>query len=312
MRTAVVLMTIACSSHADIIGFCKKIFLGMSNSATITEPSKPPSDWVQVQGNFIYKGMIVTGVVNYPEKLVFSNLGILPNRDANYNLEYFNIFKNKNILSLGEGYNTIALSLRKNGFQATAVDLWYAHPETIPDKDDYRREITPKTILEEYKKFPGSIVAADARKLPFANESQGVVLSHNLVNNLTVADQKRVMMESIRVLQANGEARHFGFENEEQTKSMVQFLEKTYGSSLEISSESKTEEIFHTVYGRQEVTAYLIKMIKKEKTPDTVEVTFLPEEELKEKPKTKFDFQKAPANPYRPKGGPPPGFTIRE
>lgn len=311
MRIAVVLMTIAWSSHADIIGLCKKLFLAVSKPATTTA-NKPPSDWVQVQGNFIYKGMIVTGVYNYPEKLVFSNLGILPNRDANYDLQYFNQFKNKSILSLGEGYNTIALSLRKNGFQATAVDLWYAHTEGIPEKDDFRRSFTPKTILEEYKKFPGSIVAADARKLPFASESQGVVLSHNLVNNLTIADQKRVIMESLRVLVVNGEARHFGFENEEQTKSMIQFLEKTYGSCLQISYESKTEEIFHTVYGRQDVTAYLIKIIKKEKTPEKIDVTFPPEEELKEKAKTKFDFQKAPVNPYRPKGGPPPGFTIRE
>jgi SAM-dependent methyltransferase len=110
--------------------------------------------------------------------------------------------KGKKVISIGEGYSQLLPYLVEDGVSIQGVDLWYDQTDALPNNEVGRR------MRAYVEKNRANLIAADARNLPFANESIDVALSFRLYNNFNNSeDILKSIREVARVLRPGGEAR---------------------------------------------------------------------------------------------------------
>lgn len=274
-KLLVLLFTLLPVAQAGMAKDCLRYFFRMGRGEVANSASAQTSPWRVTQGVVTFKGVALTGKDEFSERVVLNNLDVIPEKEAEWTDERFALFRGKNILSLGEGTSSLVLMLRKNGFDARALDTWYG-------RDDYPRgKIGTETVewfLDQYKDSPEALISGDARHTKLPAESQDVVVSHLLVNNFTMADKKRVLMESLRLLTVGGETRHYGF-TDDQLQNIVPFLQHHYGAAIEIRSVRKQSEIMSAQLGRRLMDANVLIITKKGKTSEPAVIFPANEEE---------------------------------
>lgn len=107
------------------------------------------------------------------------------------------------ILSIGEAYSDFAEDLRNHDLKVYGVDLWYHRPNFLPAEKEKRRQ----SFVSKNNRF---LISGDGRHLPFAPNSVGTVLAHNLLNNLPPNEVEQVLMETLQILKSGGQARFYG------------------------------------------------------------------------------------------------------
>ncbi|HSF25403.1 MAG TPA: class I SAM-dependent methyltransferase [Blastocatellia bacterium] len=103
----------------------------------------------------------------------------------------FERFRNRDVLEVGCGLGTDAVSFARNGARYTGVDLTEASIDLV------RRRF----VLEA---LPSELRTADAENLPFADESFDLVYSHGVLHH--TPDTQRAIDEAHRVLRPGGTA----------------------------------------------------------------------------------------------------------
>jgi hypothetical protein len=151
------------------------------------------------QGLVLVNNVMVTGDIHYS----FSDVKKHLNLDQKLTTKWKN--EDATVVSLAEGVSLLVPSLLKQGVKAYGVDLWYNDTLNIPNN------LMGELMLSYINVYGDHLIAGDARHLDFKDESIDVVLSHNLVNNLHIADVFEVITETLRVLKIGGEARIYGF-----------------------------------------------------------------------------------------------------
>ncbi len=104
--------------------------------------------------------------------------------------------RDSHIVSIGEGTDSMASVLAKSFPNTRAIDIWYGNQKL------------PKDLADFVSKNQKILIPGDVTKLPLPNDSQDLVLAHQLFNNLKRMDTKMDgFSEIIRVLKRGGEAR---------------------------------------------------------------------------------------------------------
>jgi hypothetical protein len=271
-RIALFLWVLPSVAQAGFIATCIQLLANWGTHASQFETASP---WKVTPNGVYFQGTAVTGTSDYPEKVALNNLDFIPSLDAPWTEEHFAIFKNRRILSLGEGINSIVLMLRKQGFSARGMDCWYGRVDLPKGKGSKEFD----WFINHYEAQPNAFLTGDARKIPLPDESEDLVFSHHLANNLTLADRKRVLMESIRILSVGGETRHNGFTSEQINQNIFPFLDRVYGNALEIYAVSKQSTFMHADRGLQSFSSQVIVIRKNKNTGAPVEQFSTEEEE---------------------------------
>lgn len=158
--------------------------------------------------------IVVTGELHYSLGFVLKNLDL--------SRGIIREWKNKGfqVLSVAEGESGLVPYLAKQARVAvTGMDLWYDKRHILPMGRMGRR-------MEKYRRVNARhLVEGDAFDMPFANESFEVILSHLLFNNLEPNGRSMALMEVLRVLKVNGEARIFGV-SQINFDNLMRFMEK--------------------------------------------------------------------------------------
>ncbi len=297
LRTLLVVIAFQSNAHAGLVGDCLRYLGLVQPPPPVQTQTKPATPWVVTPSGVLFKGLALTGKDEFSEPVVLNNLDFIPTQNAPWTDENFKVFKGRKILSLGEGTSSVVMMLRKNGFNARALDVWYG-------RNDYPRGLGTETLhwfLAQYEKTPEALINGDARKIPLPDESEDLVFSHHLVNNLVMADKKRVLMEAIRINTVGGESRHYGF-SAAQLDQVIPFLKSTYGDAIEIGTVQKQSEIFIPHLGRRQMDSSVLIVRKKTKT-DNPTPSFPADEEKPEPPAAIPNPVPIPARPQYQGGG---------
>ncbi len=188
---------------------CLDVFLQAENVRVKIE--------MPTNGAVLVNGVAVTGDFVFPLDFVIKNLGLV-------GIEDLNAYQGRSIISLGEGTSGLLPYLLNKGISARGIDLWY-HAEGIPNN-------LIGNIMRSYGDLYGErLIQADARRTLLEDASVDVVLSHMLVNNVNLVRRKSILREVVRILKPGGEARIFGFD-EEETLSIAHFLEMQFADRI--------------------------------------------------------------------------------
>lgn len=146
------------------------------------------------------EGSLITGPHHYPTTEVLRNLGLIDLLPS--------LSKQLKIISVGEGQSELATTLAKDGFNIKAVDIWYEAKNFPKSAEDARKNtLDGDEIFDYVAKNKLILQAADATKLPYLTASIDMVLSHQLINNLTDEKCFLAIQEMARVIKKGGQAR---------------------------------------------------------------------------------------------------------
>ena len=100
----------------------------------------------------------------------------------------------------GRGLLLVGAAHRLTTGHATGIDLWLARDQSFNQKDAPLENAEAEEVADRV-----SVETSDMRRLPFADASFDVVLSHWAVHNLEdQADRARALAETVRVLRPGG------------------------------------------------------------------------------------------------------------
>ncbi len=101
----------------------------------------------------------------------------------------------------GRGLMLVAAARRLTTGKATGIDIWEAK-----DQSSNTREAPLQNAKLEHVSDLVDVLTADMRKLPFADQSFDVVLSHWVVHNLEKESERTTALEEMaRVLRPDGQ-----------------------------------------------------------------------------------------------------------
>lgn len=185
------------------------------------------------EGDFILaNGVAITGDFYYPLEVVLKNLDLL-------NVDLGERYKGQSVVSIAEGMSGFLPHMLKSGVNIKGIDLWY-HTNDFPDNYSGR-------LMRDFMSLYGeSLVQGDARRIPLPDGSVDALFSHMLVNNVSLAKQKSILRDVIRVLNGGGQAKLYGF-GDPELKFVREFLAKNYGGI--VSFEIKEIYFFFKYYG---------------------------------------------------------------
>ena len=109
------------------------------------------------------------------------------------------------VISVAEGTSELLPKLLEKGVNAYGLDLWYDPNLEFPDS------IIGEEMRSYLAKYQNHLIRADARQLPYFDNTVDVVLSHKLVNNQEISEALRFVAEALRVVKIGGEVRIYGF-----------------------------------------------------------------------------------------------------
>lgn len=136
--------------------------------------------------------------------------------------------KKLKVLSLGEGFSQLLPTLLSNGIAAQGLDIWY-HSKNIPQN----KTLVTKEMQNYQDGHAPKLIRGSALDIPMKSESIDFVVSHNLTYYLHIAEQLRVLTETIRVLSVGGEARILLVHNRKQTENRTLILFKTISDFID-------------------------------------------------------------------------------
>lgn len=182
----------------------------------------------------LYRGAPITGESIYPTELVLSNLGLTAQSVVE--------LRGKKVLSLGEGFSGLLPYLREFGVEARAQDVWYKQKVFA---DNWIGQQMRQYVVENGK----HLLAGDSTKrIPLPARSQDLVVSHMLVNNLSLLRGMYVVNQAFHVTRSGGEVRIFGF-NPEHAAKIESVLRNVYGEM--ITFELSEREFRYVTFGNE-------------------------------------------------------------
>lgn len=169
-------------------------------------------------------GVAITGDFIYGLDMVIHDLEL----DAKTLRE----FKGRNVLSVGEGVSGLLPFLLKEGLHARGLDLWYGAGE-------FANNFAGRLMRDYVAKYGAYLIQGDGRKMPVADHSVDLVVSHLVVNNVSLELQKDLIRDAIRVAKRGGQVRIFGFVDEDMEQ-ITPFLKAEFGSQITFSTAAKS------------------------------------------------------------------------
>ncbi len=136
--------------------------------------------------------VLVTGGTAYPLDVIKGNLGLTESDVV--------IFRGRRVVSVGEGYNELLPHLLAKGVAAYGMDTWY-------NEKNFPNNKTGARMRDFARKHRKNLIAASCLDIP--NKYHGkfeLVLLHQLLGNLTRAEQASCVVQSMKLLQPEGEA----------------------------------------------------------------------------------------------------------
>ena len=143
------------------------------------------------------------------------------------------------VVSLGEGMSELLPFLIATGAHVRAVDLWY-HSELL-DQGPFSNSALA-AMADFQRRYRPYLIRANALHTGLPEESQSVVLSNLLANNLHINEQLRLVQEAIRLLRVGGNARIY------LTLSPDHLDEKTDGVVRAFLDENYSQFVKYLVY----------------------------------------------------------------
>ncbi len=210
-------------------------------------PASDGNHYKSRDGFLLVNGGMVTGHWHYPLSLIVEWLEL--------DSETVSIWAGGRVLSLGEGESHLIDFLSAQGMSAVGVDLAY-------DAARFPRSWGKNSLVDYMKSHADRITRADARSLPFENESFDAVVSHQLVNNLCRIENTEVIDEAIRVLKKGGEARVFGYSTEELDH-FQSYLIRRYGDPIEIRTRRFENNYMTWYFGPERASGWLLVISKR-------------------------------------------------
>ncbi len=218
-----------------------------------------PRNTVKPDFKFANRGMIqdmangamITGDEHYPLDVVLSNLGLKGHLPE--------ISKSTKILSVGEGRSNLVPNLAKHGYQAKGTDIWY---------DAVNKEAAEflEAAAENYiyvQENRALLDTADATKLPYTTESMDLVLSHEVINNLSPENAELTVQEMIRVTAKGGQTR-IAFNSIVKFDSLIRRLKSVPWLKVSTSENTVSWKNHHRTLT---VTSTILVIEKSESTP---------------------------------------------
>lgn len=179
---------------------------------------------LNAKGHGVANGVVITGEKTYKLPSVLRNLGIASRAERE-------AFRNKEILSLGEGISGLTPFLREGGLDAKGLDLWY-HSSDLPQGEAWK-------AMREYQEAYGAhLIRGDARDLRsvIPDASVDLVLCHMLLNNFVKqSDENKALAEIVRILKPGGSARIAHLSMPDIARQTYRHLTRTYGDRFKIS-----------------------------------------------------------------------------
>ncbi|MBC7465745.1 MAG: methyltransferase domain-containing protein [Bdellovibrio sp.] len=140
----------------------------------------------------------------------------------------------QSVLSLGEGYSELLPFLVEKGIRVKGLDLWYHTPDLKAEKSTAARHMEVFQNL-----YASHLIRGTALNIPLKAESVDFVLSHHLLNSLHIAQQLRIITETIRILKVSGEAHLLLTDSREPQKganfvlkTILHFINDNYAASI--------------------------------------------------------------------------------
>lgn len=200
-------------AHAKDIRDCRSYLL----PDVATRPDRP-ADRVYVNQ------VMVTGEKHYPLQTVLDNLDMGSASGLKSKIGA------KTVLSVAEGFSGLLPAMKNKGLDAWGLDLWY-ESTNIPDNEG---GLKMKEFIAENSE---RLIGGNALDMPVLPGSVDLLLNHMLVNNIPLLQSQVFLDEAVRVLAVNGEARIYGFEDEDLPE-ILRYLERNYGAQLQVSTRS--------------------------------------------------------------------------
>lgn len=189
-------------------------------------------------------------------------------------------FRGKSVLSVGEGYSDLLPFLLSKGISASAADSAYPQRNqslgqyetglpTLPARTQVQNRPAPilenisrrqkEELLQFVKKYRDRLIHASTPRLPLADASFDIVLSHRLLNNVVeIEEVLNFLREWIRV--ARFQVRAEGIDPVMMTE-VSRVLHMEYGEQIDIQffADQKDQVINGTLKQRYVVTLILTK-----------------------------------------------------